>query len=178
MTNSKATNVQLATPYTLDSLLANFRNLPDAIMPRYLEGCLKELKELTGKDVAPDSLQRISTDLIDLDLPLVGSLPWDMFVENVPWVKPYYKWAQCLAAGKNSEDCILPKEFIDWRDKLTAETDNAEKQVLICQAVDSSDHEHGFNEETAKILLRTLRNYRRYHNDWDQSWEELYRKTL
>ena len=51
MKNSEAKNVQLATPYTLDSLLGYLRNLPDYPLQRYLKECLTELKKLTGKEV-------------------------------------------------------------------------------------------------------------------------------
>ena len=37
MKNLNVNRVQLRPPYTLDSLLANFRILPDGILQRYLE---------------------------------------------------------------------------------------------------------------------------------------------
>lgn len=179
MKNTNANDLALTPPYTLDSLLSYLPNLPDALMQHYLKECFTELKKLSGNNgCSPEALQRISNDLVELDLPLVGRLPWDIFTENLPWVQPYYKWVQCLAAGKNSVDCILPEAFLNWQENLPAESADEEKSAITDAAADSSLTGHGFSEETAKILLSTWRNYRRYYGQWDQESEDFYRKML
>ena len=176
MKNSEAPNVKLATPYTLDSLLGYLRDLPDYPLQRYLKECLTELKKLTGKDVSPDSLLRISNDLAELDLPLVGSLPWEMFTEKIPSLRPYHEWVKCLADGKNSNDCILPEEFLNWRDQITTEPFTAQTVPTDSQAIEISKPGQIFRADVLKMLIRNQRNYRRHLGTWDQELEELYRQ--
>ena len=179
MKNTNANDLALTPPYTLDSLLSYLPNLPDALMQHYPKECFAELKKLSGNNgCSPETLQRISNDLIELDLPLVGCVPWEIFTENLPWVEPYYKWVQCLAAGKNSVDCILPETFLNWRDKLPAESAGEEKPASSGTAAASSLPVGCFSKETAKILLRSWRNYRRYYGQWSEELEEFYRKNL
>ena len=177
MKNLNANCVQPLPPYTLDSLLVNLQSLPDGILQHYLEDCVKELKELTEKDASACELTRISNDLIELDLPLVGCTPWDIFVENVQWSEPYYKWIQCLASGKNSNDCILPEAFLNWRDKIKPEQSHSKPTPNASQAIDISKPGQIFNADILKMLMRNQRNYRRYLGTWNQEMEALYHQV-
>ena len=166
----------LTPPYTLDALLANFRNLPDALMPRYLKDCLTELKKLSTDNVSPEALQRISNDLLELDLPLVGSMPWETFTEDVPSLRPYHEWVKCLAAGKNSNDCVLPEKFLNWRDKIKPEPSTAKSNPATAQPIDISKPGQIFRPDILKMLIRNQRNYRRHLGTWSQELEALYRQ--
>ena len=176
MKKLNANCVQPLPPYTLDSLLVNLQNLPDGILQRHLKDCLTDLKKLSADNVSPEALQRISNDLVELDLPLVGGSSWDIFAEKLPWVEPYYKWAQCLAAGKNSDDCILPEEFLNWRDKIKPEPSKAKSIPATAQPIDISKPGQIFKPDVLKMLIRNQRNYRRYLGTWNQELEDLYRQ--
>lgn len=176
MKNSEAPNVKLATPYTLDSLLGYLQDLPDYPLQRYLKECLTELKKLTGKNVSSDSLLRISNDLVELDLPLVGYSSWNIFTERLSWLEPYYRWVKCLADGKNSDDCILPEEFLNWRDKVKPEPCSAKSIPTTAHPIDVSKPGQIFRADVLKMLIRNQRNYRRHLGTWNQELEELYRQ--
>ena len=176
MKKLNANCVQPLPPYTLDSLLVNLQNLPDGILQRHLKDCLTDLKKLSADNVSPEALQRISNDLVELDLPLVGGSSWDIFAERRPWVEPYYKWVQCLAAGKNSDDCVLPEEFLNWCDKVKPEPSTAKSIPATAHPIDISKPRQIFKADVLKMLIRNQRNYRRHLGTWDQELEELYRQ--
>ena len=176
MKKLNANCVQPLPPYTLDSLLVNLQNLPDSPLQRHLKDCLTDLKKLSADNVSPEALQRISNDMVELDLPLVGNLPWEFFTENLPWVEPYCKWVQCLAAGKNSDDCILPEEFLNWRDKVKPEPCSAKLIPTTAHPIDVSKPGQIFRADVLKMLIRNQRNYRRHLGTWSQELEDLYRQ--
>ena len=176
MKNANTNDLSFTPPYTLDSLLGYLQNLPDYPLQRHLKDCLTDLKKLSADNVSPEALQRISNDMVELDLPLVGNLPWEFFTENLPWVEPYCKWAQCLAAGKNSDDCILPEEFLNWCDKVKPEPCSAKSIPTTTQPIDVSKPGQIFRANVLKMLIRNQRNYRRHLGTWSQELEDLYRQ--
>ena len=118
MNNTTANKLNtINTPYTLEKLMNHVNTLPDAPLQRFLKDKLHELWLIKADD--QHLAHRINLIRQEMMEPaILEGIPWKDVAKRVTWTKPYYKWIKCLAAGKNSKDCILPKEFLNWRDVI------------------------------------------------------------
>ena len=117
MNTIRTHQTHLEAPYTLESLTQYLSKLPDAPLQRFLKDKFHELWLIKADDQY--LAHRINLIRQEMMAPaILEGIPWKDVVKLVTWTKPYYKWIKCLAAGKNSKDCILPKEFLNWRDVI------------------------------------------------------------